>query len=57
MTERLPLATMLEASLPDYCQRHPLSPHQWQVCHHLLACRTEAPRARGACNASAAATR
>jgi hypothetical protein len=42
MTERLHLASVLEASLPEYCQRHRLSPRQWQVCHHLLACRTEA---------------
>jgi hypothetical protein len=32
----------MQECLPHYCEAHPLSPRQWQVCHHLLACRTEA---------------
>ena len=42
MTERLRLRTVLESSLHDYCHSHTLNPRQWQVCHHVLACRTEA---------------
>ncbi len=42
MTEPLRLATVLAQSLHTYCQGHTLTPRQWQVCHHILACRTEA---------------
>ena len=42
MTEPLRLATVLAQSLHEYGQGHPLNPRQWQVCHHILACRTEA---------------
>jgi hypothetical protein len=42
MTEPLRLATVIAQSLYAYCQGHPLNPRQWQVCHHILACRTEA---------------
>jgi hypothetical protein len=42
MDERLRLASVIGASLPRYCEEHPLNPRQWQVCHHILTCRTEA---------------
>jgi hypothetical protein len=41
MTEPLRLSNLIEACLPDYAQTHPLNPRQWQVCHHVLDCRTE----------------
>jgi len=42
VAERLRLASVLAQCLPDYRLGHRLNPRQWQVCHHLLACRTEA---------------
>ncbi|MGB5734231.1 MAG: IS91 family transposase [Thiohalocapsa sp.] len=42
MTESASLQAVMNACLQDYAQDHPLSAHQWQVCHHVLACRTEA---------------
>ena len=42
MTKPLRLATVIAQSLHTYCQEHTLNPRQWQVCHHILACRTEA---------------
>jgi hypothetical protein len=41
MTEPLRLSTVLDACLPGYAQTHRLNPRQWQVCHHILDCRTE----------------
>jgi hypothetical protein len=32
----------MERCLDDYRREHILSPRQWQVCHHILDCRTEA---------------
>lgn len=34
------LQALLQRCLDGYSDRHRLSPHQWQVCHHILACRT-----------------
>ena len=42
MAETLRLRTVLAQSLDHYRQGHTLNPRQWQVCHHILACRTEA---------------
>jgi len=42
MAERPSLQSVLTESLRGYCQGHILNPRQWQVCHHILACRTEA---------------
>lgn len=36
------LQAVMAACLSGYAEHHPLSPHQWQVCHHLLDCRTAA---------------
>jgi len=36
------LQAVMRASLDRYSGSHRLSPHQWQVCHHILDCRTEA---------------
>lgn len=35
------LSDIIAATLPSYAKNHSLSPHQWQVCHHILDCRTE----------------
>ena len=42
MTEPLRLSTVMGAVLASYAENHPLNPRQWQVCHHVLSCRTEA---------------
>ena len=42
MTNSPSLQTVMEASLEDYAEAHRLSPRQWQVCRHVLDCRTEA---------------
>ncbi len=42
MTESASLQAVMNACLQDYAQDHHLSPRQWQVCHHVLACRTPA---------------
>lgn len=42
MAEHTSLQSVLGRSLRRYCQGHSLNPRQWQVCHHILACRTEA---------------
>ena len=42
MAEHGSLQSVLGESLRGYCQGHTLNPRQWQVCHHILACRTEA---------------
>jgi hypothetical protein len=36
------LQAVMAGCLSDYAEHHPLSPHQWQVCHHILDCRTAA---------------
>jgi hypothetical protein len=36
------LQAVIHACLAGYTQDHPMSPRQWQVCHHLLDCRTAA---------------
>jgi hypothetical protein len=36
------LQAVIRDGLDGYCGSHRLSPRQWQVCHHLLDCRTEA---------------
>jgi hypothetical protein len=36
------LQAVMAACLAGYAEHHPLSPHQWQVCHHILDCRTAA---------------
>jgi hypothetical protein len=36
------LQAVLRACLADYGETHRLSPREWQVCRHLLDCRTEA---------------
>ena len=36
------LQAVMAACLSGYAEHHPLSPHQWQVCHHILDCRTAA---------------
>jgi hypothetical protein len=42
MTESPSLQAVVSTCLEDYAEAHRLSPRQWQVCHHVLACRTEA---------------
>jgi hypothetical protein len=42
MAESLGLQHVLAQSLQRYCQDHQLNPRQWQVCHHVLECRTSA---------------
>ena len=36
------LQAVMREGLDCYRRSHRLSPHQWQVCHHILDCRTEA---------------
>jgi len=36
------LQQVMAQGLDEYSHRHHLTPHQWQVCHHVLQCRTEA---------------
>jgi hypothetical protein len=36
------LQAVVHTCLAGYAQDHPLSPRHWQVCHHLLDCRTAA---------------
>ena len=36
------LQSVMNRFLAGYCERHPLSPRQSQVCEHICACRTEA---------------
>jgi hypothetical protein len=35
------LQAVMREGLDCYSESHRLSPHQWQVCHHILDCRTE----------------
>ncbi len=42
MTESASLQTVMRNGLDRYSGSHRLSPRQWQVCHHILDCRTEA---------------
>ena len=42
MTESASLQAVMGACLADYAEDHCLSSRQWQVCHHVLDCRTEA---------------
>ncbi len=41
MNAQLRLSTVLEQCLSSYRQHHAINPRQWQICHHILACRTE----------------
>lgn len=36
------LQAVMAACLSGYAEHHPVSPHPWQVCHHILDCRTAA---------------
>ena len=40
MTEQSSLQAVMHQCLRTYRQSHRLSPRQWQVCSHVLACRT-----------------
>lgn len=40
MTKATRLQAVMVACLEDYAEDHRLSPRQWQVCHHILDCRT-----------------
>lgn len=42
MDEPLRLREVIAATVDAYRQHHRMNPRQWQVCHHLLACRTGA---------------
>ncbi len=42
MNPQLRLSTVLENVLPTYSEDHTVNPRQWQICHHILDCRTEA---------------
>jgi hypothetical protein len=42
MAESASLQAAIAACLDDYAQDRRLSPRQWQVCRHILDCRTEA---------------
>ena len=42
MAESPSLQAVVAACLDDYAEAHRLSPRQWQVCCHVLDCRTEA---------------
>ncbi|MEJ1298487.1 MAG: IS91 family transposase [Candidatus Sedimenticola sp. (ex Thyasira tokunagai)] len=42
MTERSSMQSIMQQHLESHAQNHPLSKRQWQVCHHILDCRTEA---------------
>ncbi len=42
MTDSASLQTVLAATLDGYADHHRLSPRQWQVCRHVLDCRTAA---------------
>lgn len=42
MTDGASLQAVMRRSLDGYRETHRLSPHQWQVCRHILDCRTEA---------------
>jgi hypothetical protein len=41
MTDAPSLQAVVAACLDDYAAEHRLRPRHWQVCHHVLACRTE----------------
>jgi len=36
------LQAVMAACLSGYAEHHPMSPREWQVCHHILDCRTAA---------------
>jgi hypothetical protein len=42
MTEPTSLQSVLRAHLARYSSTRTLSPRQWQICHHILDCRTAA---------------
>jgi hypothetical protein len=42
MAESPSLRTVVRACLDGYTHAHTLNPRQWQVCRHILDCRTEA---------------
>jgi hypothetical protein len=42
MTDSTSLQAVMAACLDTYAEAHPLRPRQWQVCRHVLDCRTEA---------------
>jgi hypothetical protein len=44
MSDATSLQTVLGAHLARYRAAHTLSPRHWQVCHHILNCRTEVMR-------------
>ena len=37
------LQAVIRACLAEMAAEHPLSPRQWQVCHHIADCRTAGP--------------
>ncbi len=41
MVESRSLQAVIHARLAGYAEHHPLSPREWQVCHHILDCRTD----------------
>jgi len=42
MNDRQSMQSVLQQFLPAVCEHQALSPRQWQICHHILACQTEA---------------
>jgi hypothetical protein len=42
MAESASLQAAIATCVDDYARDHRLSPRQWQVCRHVLDCRTEA---------------
>lgn len=42
MAEPTSMQALITAKLPEMAEALPLSPKQWQVCHHIQDCRTEA---------------
>jgi hypothetical protein len=41
MNAHTSMQRVMAQGLDDYSHHHHLTPHQWQVCHHILICRTE----------------
>ncbi|MES9900691.1 MAG: IS91 family transposase [Sedimenticola sp.] len=41
MTELVTMQSIMQQRLESHAQDHPLNKRQWQVCHHILDCRTE----------------
>ena len=42
MNRKNDLQCVMHQFLAGYCEQHPLSPRQTEVCAHIGACRTEA---------------